>query len=211
MAGPDVPVPAAGSGPALRVLTREREASLQARLIARDEEALSELVRLATPWLLGVAQGMLRDQDEAEEVVQEAFTIAWRRADLFDRASGRLLPWLFRITRNRAIDRLRARRRATAKARRLEAFAPPGEGWTPPREPDEAGFPGWHVHEAVHAALRALPPEQAAVVHLAYFEGLTHSEIASRLDIPLGTVKTRLRLAFDKLRVHLAGVKEWAI
>jgi RNA polymerase sigma-70 factor, ECF subfamily len=184
---------------------------LQARLVARDERALVELVDIATPWLLGVAQGMLSDRDEAEEVVQEAFTIAWRRVDLFDRESGRLIPWLLRITRNRAIDRLRGRRRRLLKARRLESFQAFGDGSTPAREPDEAARPGWHVHETVHAALGALPDEQQAVVRLAYFEGLTHSEIAERLGIPLGTVKTRLRLAFDKLRTGLASIRDWVI
>lgn len=182
-----------------------------ARLLAREEQALVELVQLATPWLLGVATAMLSDQDEAEEVVQEAFTIAWRRTDLFDRESGRLVPWLLRITRNRAIDRLRARKRTAAKARRLEAYRIAGEGWSPAAEPDESARPGWHVHEQVHAAMRALPGDQLAVVRLAYFEGLTHSEIASQLDIPLGTVKTRLRLAFDKLRGGLASIKDWVV
>jgi RNA polymerase sigma-70 factor (ECF subfamily) len=198
-------------GPATRLLTLEREASLQTRLLARDERALVELVELATPWLLGVAQGMLSDRDEAEEVVQEAFTIAWRRVDLFDRESGRLIPWLLRITRNRAIDRLRAHRRRVLKVRRMESFQVFGDGSTAPREPDEAARPGWHVHETVHAALRQLPEDQQAVVHLAYFEGLTHSEIAARLGIPLGTVKTRLRLAFDKLRAGLASIREWVL
>ncbi len=198
-------------GPAGRLLTLEREASLQARLLARDERALVELVEIATPWLLGVAQGMLSDRDEAEEVVQEAFTIAWRRVDLFDRESGRLIPWLLRITRNRAIDRLRARRRQTLKSRRLESFQVFGDGSTAPQEPDESAHPGWHVHETVHAALRQLPDDQQAVVQLAYFEGLTHSEIAGRLGIPLGTVKTRLRLAFDKLRTGLASIREWVL
>lgn len=198
-------------GPAGRLLTLEREASLQARLLARDERALVELVEIATPWLLAVAQGMLADRDEAEEVVQEAFTIAWRRVDLFDRESGRLIPWLLRITRNRAIDRLRGHRRRALKARRLESFQVFGEGSTAPQEPDEAARPGWHVHETVHAALRQLPVDQQAVVHLAYFEGLTHSEIAGRLGIPLGTVKTRLRLAFDKLRTGLASIREWVL
>ncbi len=198
-------------GPATRLLTLEQEASLQTRLLARDERALVELVELATPWLLGVAQGMLSDRDEAEEVVQEAFTIAWRRVDLFDRESGRLIPWLLRITRNRAIDRLRAHRRRVLKVRRMESFQVFGDGSTAPREPDEAARPGWHVHETVHAALRQLPEDQQAVVHLAYFEGLTHSEIAARLGIPLGTVKTRLRLAFDKLRAGLASIREWVL
>ena len=69
--------------------------------------------------------------------------------------------------------------------------------------------PGWHVHQSVHAALAGLPPEQGETVRLAYFHGLTHSEIAQRLGIPMGTVKTRLRLAFDKLRVALAPIKDW--
>jgi len=200
--------PAAGRGPAERSLTLEREASLQARLLARDERALGELVELVTPWLLGVAQAMLSDRDEAEEVVQEAFTIVWRRADLFDRESGRLVPWLLRITRNRAIDRLRARRRSVLKRHRFQAQADSAEQ-VAAAEPNEAAHPGWQVHETVHAALRALPADQQHVVRLAYFEGLTHSEIAGRLGIPLGTVKTRLRLAFDKLRTALASIRDW--
>ena len=67
------------------------------------------------------------------------------------------------------------------------------------------------MHEAVHAALRTLPEDQRDVVRLAYFEGLTHSEIAGRLEIPLGTVKTRLRLAFDKLRPGLASIRDWVL
>lgn len=182
-----------------------------ARLVARDERALVELVDLATPWLLGVALAMLSDRDDAEEVVQETFTIAWRRVDLFDRESGRLLPWLLRIARNRAIDRLRGRRRRVEKVRRLEAFGVTGAGAAAPVEPNEAAVPGWHVHTAVHEALAQLPPEQREAVHLAYFEGLTQSEIAERLGIPLGTVKTRLRLAFDKLRAGLASIRDWIL
>jgi RNA polymerase sigma-70 factor, ECF subfamily len=200
----------AGRGAGERALTLEREASLQERLLARDERALGELVELVTPWLLGVAQAMLSDRDEAEEVVQETFNIVWRRVDLFDRESGRLVPWLLRITRNRAIDRLRARRRRTLKTDRFRVEAS-GAGWVAASEPNEAAQPGWQVHETVHAALKALPVEQQEAVRLAYFEGLTHSEIAGRLGIPLGTVKTRLRLAFDKLRTGLASIRDWVI
>jgi RNA polymerase sigma factor (sigma-70 family) len=78
-------------------------------------------------------------------------------------------------------------------------------------ELDESAKPGWHVHESVHAALAALPTEQREAVRLAYFQGLTHSEIARELGIPMGTVKTRLRLAFDKLRVSLASIKDWVL
>jgi RNA polymerase sigma-70 factor, ECF subfamily len=201
--------PATGRGSVQRVLTLEREASLQERLLARDERALVEVVEEVTPWLLGVAQAMLSDRDEAEEVVQEAFTIVWRRADLFDRESGRLVPWLLRITRNRAIDRLRARRRRALKHGRFQEHEAAGGLWTGAVEPNEAALPGWHVHETVHAALRMLSDDQQQVVRLAYFEGLTHSEIAGRLGIPLGTVKTRLRLAFDKLRIGLASIRDW--
>lgn len=191
-------------------LSLEREASLQQRLLARDERALAELVELTTPWLLGVAQSMLSDRDEAEEVVQETFNIVWRRVDLFDRDSGRLVPWLLRITRNRAIDRLRARRRRAIKSDRLRAEIG-GEEWVPPSEPNEAAHPGWQVHETVHTALKSLPPDQQQVVRLAFFEGLTHSEIANKLGIPLGTVKTRLRLAFDKLRTSMASIRDWVL
>ena len=84
--------------------------------------------------------------------------------------------------------------------------------WSPPAEqPDEAGRPGWHVHTQVHSALAGLPADQQAVVRLAYFEGLTQSEIAAQLGIPLGTVKTRMRLAFGRLRTALAGLKEWVL
>jgi RNA polymerase sigma-70 factor (ECF subfamily) len=75
----------------------------------------------------------------------------------------------------------------------------------------ERGGKSWQVHSQVHAAFEALPVEQRAAVQLAYFEGLTQSEIATRLGIPLGTVKTRLRLAFDRLRTALAGLKDWVL
>jgi RNA polymerase sigma-70 factor (ECF subfamily) len=202
------PSGSAGGG---RWLSAEKERSLQQRLVARDERALVELVDVATPWLLGVALGMLSDSDEAEEVLQEAFTIAWRRADLLELETGTLMPWLLRIVRNRAIDRLRASRRRRLKAERLTAYQALGEGVEAAREPDESALPGWHVHERVRTALDALPPDQRAAVRLAYFEGLTQSEIASQLGIPLGTVKTRLRLAFDRLRTSLGSLREWVL
>ena len=152
--------------PGRRALTLAGEASLRRRLVARDEQALVELIELASPWLL-------------------------------------------RIARNRAIDRLRRRRRWRLKLARAEAFGELPADRVRAKEVDEAAQPGWHVHESVHAALERLPADQREVVRLAYFQGLTHSEIAGRLGIPMGTVKTRLRLAFDKLRVSLAPIKDW--
>jgi RNA polymerase sigma-70 factor (ECF subfamily) len=119
------------------------------------------------------------------------------------------MPYLMRVTRHRAIDRLRGRRR---RERKLIAVTSDADTHAvPAAEPDEAGRPGWHVHTQVHSALAGLPADQQAVVRLAYFEGLTQSEIATELGIPLGTVKTRLRLAFGRLRTALAGLKDWLL
>lgn len=187
------------------------ELSLRERLAARDEQALVELIKVATPWLLGVTAAMLSDQDEAEEVVLEVFATAWNRVDRLGDAHDALMPWLLRIARNRAIDRLRQRGRWRRKTARAEALGGLGPTQVKAAEVNEAAAAGWHVHESVHAALSALPEEQRAAVQLAYFQGLTHSEIAQELGIPMGTVKTRLRLAFDKLRVALAPIKDWVL
>lgn len=194
-----------------RGLSGGREATLRRRLIARDEQALVELIDLASPWLLGVAQSMLSDADEAEEVVLETFATAWERVPGLGEEHESLMPWLLRIARNRAIDRLRRRSRRRLKLARAGASGALGPEHVGAVEPNEAARPGWHVHQSVHLALDALPPEQREAVQLAYFRGLTHSEIARELSIPMGTVKTRLRLAFDKLRVALAPIKDWIL
>lgn len=191
-----------------RPLAAVPEEDLRARLCARDERALAELIERASPWLLGLVQGMLGDPDEAEDVVIDTFRVVWEKVQPVTADSRALLPWVLHIARNRAIDRLRARRRRPHVA--LEAVAPhDGELAVHAAEPNEAASPGWHVHRRVHAALGELPEPQRHVVRLAYFEGLTHSEIAQRLQIPLGTVKTRLRLAVDRLRGALRALEEW--
>lgn len=191
-----------------RLLEIGRERSLRERIAARDERALAELVEIAGPWLLNIAQAMLHDEDEAEEVVMEAFRTVWQKVTPPSDEQAGLIPYLMRITRHRAIDRLRTRRR---HARRLGAVALESVHAVPPTEPDEAGGEGWSVHRQVHSALAELPADQQAVVRLAYFGGLTQSEIAAELGIPLGTVKTRLRLAFGRLRTALAGLKDWVV
>lgn len=211
MNAPDRP-PRKSSGPpaAAQRLGGAHQSSLRDRIAARDEQALVELVHLATPWLLGVAEAMLHDRDEAEDVVMETFRTVWDNMTPASDSSSGLMPYLLRITRHRSIDRLRGRRRRE----RMLSLATPTE-WSrqtvAPTEPDEAGHPGWQVHAQVHAALAGLPDEQLAAVQLAYFQGLTQSEIAAQLGIPLGTVKTRLRLAFIRLRTTLAGLKEWVL
>lgn len=192
-----------------RPLVLAGESSLRRRLIARDEQALVELIEVASPWLLGITQAMLSDPDEAEEVVLEVFSSAWDRVGSLGDEHDALLPWLLRIARNRAIDRLRRRRRWRLKIERAQAYGELPPDRARPAEIDEAATPGWHVHQSVHAALDALPAEQREAVRLAYFQGLTHSEIAKELAIPMGTVKTRLRLACNKLRTSLAPIKDW--
>lgn len=201
-------LPTRGLVPAL---SASQALSLHARLIARDERALAELIDVMTPWLLGLAQGLLEDAHEAEEAVQESFTIVWTKIGQAPSEPGGLLAWVLRVTRNRAIDRLRARRRRVRKLAHFVANVGEREPFARPEQPNEAGTPGWHVHQAIHTALAALPDEQQTVVSLAYFQGLTHSAIAQRLAIPVGTVKTRLRLAFDRLRRALAPMKDWVL
>jgi RNA polymerase sigma-70 factor (ECF subfamily) len=187
-----------------------RETSLRERLLARDEQALVELIELASPWLLAVTQAMLHDPDDAEEVVMDTFRTVWEKLPPASEGHTRLMPYLLRVARHRSIDRLRRRRRWYRKLSSAAAM-----GWSqessPPAELNEAGHPGWQVHTQVHAALEELPAEQRLAVQLAYFEGLTHSEVAGRIGIPLGTVKSRLRLAFARLRTTLAGVKDWVV
>lgn len=180
------------------------------RLRARDERALAELYDLLAPWVLGLAFRILQDEDEAEEVLGDVFVQVWGRIDQHDARRGPLVPWILSIARTRALDALRRRRRWWRKAERWErARAAAEEDVVPAPAPYEASVPGWPAHREVHAALAALPEEQRRVVVLAYFEGLTHSEIARRLDQPLGTVKTRLRIAQQKLAEALQHLKDW--
>ena len=179
------------------------------RLKAGDERALGELYDLLAPWVLGLALRILQDEDEAEEVTGDVFVQVWRRIHQHDGRRGPLVPWVLSIARNKALDALRRRRRWWRKAERWERAGGVGEAVEPAAAAHEAAVPGWPVHREVHAALAALPDEQRRVVLLAYFEGLTHSEIALRLDQPLGTVKTRLRTAQANLSEALAHVKDW--
>lgn len=195
---------------AARTLRIVREESLRQRLLARDEQALVELIDHALPWVLGVAEGILHDVAEAEEVAMDAFRQVWDRIDVVENRGLGLLPWLLRVTRNRSIDRLRARARRIdgAATAAVELDVLPGVEAV---AIDEAGTPGWQVHGAVHRAMGELPEDQRNAVRLAFFAGLTHSEIADSLGIPVGTVKGRLRIAFDKLRVSLAPIRDWIL
>ena len=178
--------------------------------MARDEQALSELYDQLAPWVQGVAYRILGDDDEAGEVVGDVFVQVWTRIRQHDAARGPLVPWILSIARNRALDVLRRRRRWLRKAERLHVEQG-GGGVSPAEAPvrGEAAVPGWPVHQEVHRALAALPEDQRQAVMLAYFEGLSHAEIAKRTGAPLGTVKTRMRIAQQKLAEALKHVRDW--
>jgi RNA polymerase sigma-70 factor (ECF subfamily) len=149
-----------------------------------------------------VALRILGSRPDAEEVLQETFLEVWRRAREFDPGRGGLETWVMTIARTRAIDRRRALG-TVARVTEEAATEPPPVSATPV-DPSEAAEQG-QARARVTAAMRELPAEQRLVVELAYFEGLSQSEIAERTGDPLGTVKTRARLALEKLAALLGS------
>ena len=170
------------------------------RLIAGgDEDALGALYDRYRLILFGLILRILHSQPEAEDVLQEVFLQVWRKANDFDEARGRPFTWLVTLARSRAIDRLRssgARERTATEAARAVT-----EGVSDAEDDALKSERG----EIVRRALAELPEEQRRVLVLAYFEGLTQSEIAARLNTPLGTVKTRMRSGMMRLRELLGG------
>jgi RNA polymerase sigma-70 factor, ECF subfamily len=176
--------------------SRESDRGLIARIEARDADALALLYDRHGARLLGLAQRILGDTGEAEEVLQEVFLHVWKAAATFDAARGPVLAWLLVATRSRAIDRLRSRRPVTrAGVRSLEETSE-----TASAEDVESDAASREWEGRCRAAIAALPQDQKRALELAYFEGLTHQEIAEATRTPLGTVKTRVRLGLMKLR-----------
>lgn len=170
-----------------------------------DERAVSDLYDRYGGVLYAIAFRVTREAADAEEVVLEAFAQAWRKADSFESERGSVAAWLTTITRNRALDAVRARTRRYRTADLAQAHAehdsvPAHGSWRP-----DPTFRVQHDERRryINAALSELAEPQREVIELAYFSGLTQSEIALRLDQPLGTVKTRIRLGMEKLRESL--------
>jgi RNA polymerase sigma-70 factor (ECF subfamily) len=173
------------------------DVSILQAIARRDETALAQLYDRYRVILFGLLLRILHNREEAEDVLQEVFLQVWRRAADFDENRGRPFTWLVTLARSRAIDRLRS---LAARDRVALAGA---------REPSE------EVSDAVDDALKSeqksvvttalaqLPEEQQQPLLLAYYDGLTQSEIAKKLNAPLGTVKTRMRAGLKKLREQL--------
>jgi RNA polymerase sigma-70 factor, ECF subfamily len=148
-----------------------------------------------------LAYRIVGDRASAEDVTQEAFLSLWRSGAKYDRARGSVRTWLLGVVRNRAIDALR-RQATRAPTVELELERLPDQG--PYTELTDAKALRQEAAREVRGALRMLPADQLKVIELAYFGGLSHSEIAEALGMPLGTVKGRMRLAMEKIRTALA-------
>lgn len=183
--------------------------ALLRRLADGDEAALGTLYDVWSGRVHALALWILKDADDAEDVVEETFWQIWRTADGYQRQRSAGSTWIMMIARSRALDRLRARKR------RADWTAAPGTVSALRDQVDEGSpdGPGGRLDTAdqqtrLVSALAALPAEQRTALELAYFEGLSHGEIAERTSQPLGTVKTRIRLALQKLRQGLDSLRE---
>jgi RNA polymerase sigma-70 factor (ECF subfamily) len=169
----------------------------------RDERALERLYEKYGRAIYSLVLRMLRDPGRAEEVAQEVFLKVWRRPTSYVAGRGPFVTWLLSVAHHRAVDELRARRHEP-----LRIDGPDGAGADMPDEGDDLDELAWlrERRGAIRHALKALPDAQRAAIELAYFGGLTQREIADRLGQPLGTIKTRMRLAMQKLRGSLTDV-----
>lgn len=178
-------------------MTRELQdehARLAALVAAsRDRRAFAQLFDYFAPRLNGYLRKLGMDAAAAEDLAQDVMTVLWHKADLFDPSKSSLATWLFRVARNRRIDGMRRDR-----SHLLDQFDPmlqPDEV-----EPADKVVDAARRDERVRLAMLDLPDNQAELLRYAYFLGLTQSQIASETGLPLGTVKSRIRLAFARLR-----------
>jgi RNA polymerase sigma-70 factor (ECF subfamily) len=165
-----------------------------------DANSLARLYDECAAALLGLALRMIKNKADAEEIILDVFVQVWRTAHSFDPARGSVWRWLTLLVRSRAVDRLRTA--AFKRDRDRLSITYDWELISQDPLPDKTVLLN-EERTLIKIALQLLPGEQRQAVELAYFSGLTHVEIASKLDVPLGTIKTRIRAAVDKLRVSL--------
>ncbi|CAN5685099.1 sigma-70 family RNA polymerase sigma factor [soil metagenome] len=201
----DTPTPLPGALPE-RETPESRDVALVQQMAGGDESALAVLYDRWAERIHSLVYVMLREADDAEDVVEETFWQAWRTADRHAPSRGSVSTWLLMIARSRALDRLRVRGRSREDAA--------GEFSDPVQLESASGAdsPLLQAEQAEHRefitqALGELPVEQRQVVEMSFFDGLSHSQIAARTGEPLGTVKTRIRLAMRKLREQLSFLK----
>jgi RNA polymerase sigma-70 factor, ECF subfamily len=180
------------------------DAEIIHRIRAGDRSAFLEFYDRCAPLLLSVAARILNDRREAEDVLQDVFTQVWHKSAGYDAGLGSLSAWAVALTRNKAIDRIRA---STRRRRLIEEIAISAEGGAEAPAPTaNEWLHGRERATRIRAALAELSPDQREVIELAYFAGLSQSEIATRLDQPLGTIKARIRRGMLRLRDQLEDV-----
>jgi len=161
----------------------------------RDAQAFAALYDRHSRAAYSLAYRMMGERQAAEDLVQDSFLKVWRASESYRVERGSVRTWLLSIVHNRGIDQIRSTASRRRTQQRIEASAPRSQ-------PSEAFAQSWRnsQREQVREALKTLPPEQLKVLELAYFSGYTHVEIARLLDLPLGTVKGRMRLGLKKIR-----------
>lgn len=174
---------------------QEEDAAILARIVERDPRGVELLYGRYGGIAFALAYRLLGERGSAEDVVQEAFLNVWRQGATYDTRRGTVRTWLLTVVHHRAIDTMRSTRAKAGADTVIDDAAP-----LPAREDTWNEVVQGLEHERVQQAMATLPPEQRQVVDLAYYGGLTHTEIARRTGVPLGTVKGRMRLALDKLR-----------
>lgn len=181
--------------------SRELLAVLQ-RMGQGDHAALAKAYDLIGGAVFSLAVRMMRDRQAAEDVTQDIFIQVWRQSAGFDTARGSAEAWIMMIARSRILDRLRSRAAGVQIKSVGDSLpdAPAAEDW-----PDDTAISREEA-VAVRAALRELPDDQRIAVELAFFDGLTHTQVSEKLGVPLGTIKTRIRLGLLRIRDHLAPV-----
>jgi RNA polymerase sigma-70 factor (ECF subfamily) len=186
-----------------QVTNPSHDADLVARMQAGDEQALALLYDRHELAVRTQVRRVLDGSMDVEDVVEEVFWQAWRNAHRFDAVRGDVGAWLRTMARSRALDR----QRAMMRAGEVELGDDDGHGGLEAGEPSaEATLMAEERAVRVQKALRELPEEQRRVLELAYYEGLSQTEVAQRTETPLGTVKTRMRLALQKLRASLGSL-----
>jgi RNA polymerase sigma-70 factor, ECF subfamily len=174
------------------------------RMARGDHDALAELYDRHARLVYSLALRIVRNQGEAEDLVQEVYSQVWQQASRFVESRGNVVAWMLTVTRSRAIDRLRRR---AARPQEIGEGTLVGEFRDSASPVDEQLVTAARAVQ-IRSALEELPLLQRIAIELAFFEGLTHPEVAERLELPLGTVKTRIRQGLLKLRDRLTGTVE---
>lgn len=185
------------NGGTVTVDSSPSDRELVRRMARREEDALAALYDRYAPAALALAARVAGDRAEGEDVLQTVFVRLWQEAERYDETRGSVAAWIMSAVRNASIDRVR-RRGAFERATEQAAFRP-----APEPSPSVPGVT--EDHQRVRQAMESLPPDQREAIELAYFKGITQTQIAERLKQPLGTVKTRVRLGMLKLRQTLLG------